>query len=643
MNTWLVSTQTGSNANGGTSPTVIATGTDGIVSSAGGTTKITSISATWTSALVGQGIYASSSTILRLISAVQVVQSVATAVTTNTLTTLTSAGLFNSTMLGCAVSGPGIAAGTYISAYTNSSSMTLSAAAGAGAGSGALVIGPLATTTGTTAFTAATAQTWNVGGMLATVNRAMVTASGVKNCYSAGDDIYLGAGTYAETVANALSGTSGHPISVIGDVDGAQTGQPGQVTLSAYTSGNTSAPSSTVLLALAATTNLNFSLITFIGGSGIVISSTAAAAAANYTFTDCVVNGINVTNANAMSFISSTTGLALGLTIDRCVVFANLSHAAINISAATTASGAADFDLLCVIRNSLLVGGPGVSLSASGTAAFSPGGVRAYGCTILAGGAAFSTATATHISTTIPCEVHNNLMMGEISAATAGQITGSYNVIYAGVPEANYTYGTGDISNTSSGTGTYAAPLVELGQSWKWAGILRQFLAPDDGSPLFGKGSATFTGNYPTVDWANRPRPSGGGSADATPGYMERHDFSKQNTTTYPTGQTSSGEMVGPGDTDIWVPVDAVATVLAIDLYQGSGYTGTTYATATILTQNEIGVATQTETCSSATGSWQTLTFSSITPTKQGYIKIRITSYDTAGTGTLFFGALTAT
>ena len=41
-----------------------------------------------------------------------------------------------------------------------------------------------------------------------------------------------------------------------------------------------------------------------------------------------------------------------------------------------------------------------------------------------------------------------------------------------------YTYGTGDISNTSSGTGTYAAPLVELGQSWKWAGILRQFLAP---------------------------------------------------------------------------------------------------------------------------------------------------------------------
>src|ERR1017187_7608513 len=148
MTTWLVSNQSGSDTNGGTSIAVNSTGTDGIVSSAGGTTKITSISATWTSALVGQGIYASSSTILRLISSVQAAQSVATAVTASGLTTCTSAALFNATMLGCAVSGPGIAAGTYISAYTSTSSMTLSAASGAGFGTGALVIGPLATTTG---------------------------------------------------------------------------------------------------------------------------------------------------------------------------------------------------------------------------------------------------------------------------------------------------------------------------------------------------------------------------------------------------------------------------------------------------------------------------------------------------------------
>lgn len=718
MTTWLVS-KTGSNANGGTSPTVLATGTDGIVSTAGGTTKITSISATWTSALVGQGIYASSSTILRLISAVQVAQSVATAVTTNTLTTLTSAGLFNSTMLGCAVSGPGIAAGTYISAYTNSSSMTLSAAAGAGAGSGALVIGPLATTTGTTAFTAATGQTWNVGGAILTFARAMVTASGIHNTYSAGDSIYVGAGVYRETVANTLSGavtasgtngvtstggttftdstangfTSGMvgrnieivvggstylctitahtsssvvtiapatamgfpatafsscswqvgKIAIIADVDGAVTSDAGQVTLSAYTTSDTAAPSGTTTLALAATHDLSFSLITFIGGAGGAVSNSAPAVVANHTFTDCTINAA-VSTAVPFSFTSSTTGLALGITIDRCAMMSGNGNG-INITLATTASGSADYDALVVLRDCLVISlfsSRGISIAASGTNAFAGGGVRVYGCSILAG-TCFIAGTATHLSTTVQCEIHNCLLVGStgISAATAGQIIGSYNVIYGATPESNYTYGTGDVSN-SAGTGTYAAPLLELGQSWKWAGVIRQFLAPDGAtSPLVGAGSATFSGNYPTVDWANRPRPTV--KAVAAVGYMEVHDFSVQDTVTYPTGQTSSAKMTGPGDTDIWVPVDAVATVLAIQLYQGSGYTGTTYATATILTQNELGVATQAETCTSATGSWQTLTFSSITPTKAGYVKIRVASYDTSGTGTLFFGALTAT
>src|ERR1019366_5425758 len=121
MTVWLLR-KAGSDSNGGTSASVRSTGTDGIVSTAGGTTKISSISATWGAGDVGHGIYASSSTILRLISAVQVSQSVATAVTASGLTTFTSAALFNATMLGCAVSGPGIAAGTYISAYTSTSS-----------------------------------------------------------------------------------------------------------------------------------------------------------------------------------------------------------------------------------------------------------------------------------------------------------------------------------------------------------------------------------------------------------------------------------------------------------------------------------------------------------------------------------------
>ena len=133
----------------------------------------------------------------------------------------------------------------------------------------------------------------------------------------------------------------------------------------------------------------------------------------------------------------------------------------------------------------------------------------------------------------------------------------------------------------------------------------------------------------------------GGGSASASIGAFEFHDFATQNTTTYPSTYTSSADLLGPGDADLWVPVDAVSTVITIQVYQGAGYAGTTYATATILTAGELGVTTQTQTCSSSTGSWQTLTFSAINPSKQGWVKVRVTSFDTSGTGHTLFGALT--
>ena len=641
---WLVSTQNGNDTYGGTSIARRSNGTDGI-SVSGDLTKFTSISATWGAGDVGHGIYASSGTISRLISAVQVSQT-ATG-TTNSSTTITSSAAFNSTMLHCAISGPGIAANTYVSAFGSTSSMTLSTTAGAGSGTGTFTFGPLLTTTGTTAFTAATAQTWNVGGMIKTFARAMVTASGVHNCYSAGDFIYVGAGTYRETVANTLSGSAGNVISIIGDVDGAKTGDAGQVTLTGWTTSDTASPSSTTLLALAATTNLSFSFITFISGSAGIVTNTAPAAAPNYTFTDCVFNEV-MGFSLAMSFISSTTGLALGITIDRCIF---LGSTGVTFSLTETASGAADFDVLCVVRNCLFMlsynlgatTSGAITVTGTGSTTFKGGGVRVYDCTIMGPYFGFTTGGA-QVSTSVPCEIHNCVIGAHtgISAFSAGQITGSYNVIYAANGEANYTYGTGDVSN-SAGTGTYKAPLLELGQSWKWAGVLRQFLAPDGhSSPLLGAGSATFSGNYPTVDWANRPRPSGGGSANASVGYSELHDFSVKNTVVYPSGQTTSAAMTGPGDTDIWVPVDAVSTTLAVQLYQNAGYSGAVYATAQIIAQGEIGVVANTQTCSSTTGSWQTLTFPAQTPTAAGYIKIRVTSYDTSGTGILYFGALVA-
>jgi hypothetical protein len=601
--------------------------------------------------------------------------------------------------------------------------MTMSVAAGGAAGTGAATFGVLLTTTGTTAFTTGSGQTWNVGGMKATLNQCLVTVSGLKNVLAAGDIIYAGAGTYRETVANAVSGsqltttyngTNGSslttlgsvitltsvsglvappvgyynqgsvvtsagvvgftwtgisgstltgvtflvnstvtasatvassavllvstPIWVIGDVDGAQTGQAGQVTHSAFTTNDTTAPSSTVLNTLTTTTNISFGLITFIGGTGNpgCFSNSATTTPSWYTFIDCMFNAIITLGNNAATFNSSTTGQALGIVIDRCTVVKSLS-AGFGFTLTTTASGSADWDALVRIQNSFFaVGNNGVTAAGGGTAANNGGGVRMFNCDVIgAGGNGFTAATALHLSTNIPCNVYNSFIMGSggLNAGTSGQLIEDYNVLIAMTPRTNVSTG------THSQTTAYA-PLLELGQSFKWAGVFRQFMAPDGpSSPLLGFGSAAGS---PTVDWANRPRPSGGKSASNAVGYSELHDFGIQDTVTFPSGQTSSAKLIGPGDNDIWVPVDAVSTTIAIQLNQGSGYGGSVFATATIEASGELGIASQTQTCSSTLNAWQTLTFSAISASKAGWVKVRISSFDTSGTGTLNFGALTA-
>ncbi len=711
--TWMVRTS-GANTNGGTSATVRSTGTDGVSNTTAGLTKFSSISATWSSADVGHAIYASGGTITRLISAVRVQQTLASVTTANGSASVSSAGLFASSMVGCAISGPGIAAGACITVLNSASVVTISAAAGAGYGSGSATLGALLTTTGTTNFTTGSGQTWNVGGALLTVNRLLVTASGAINCMAAGDLAYIGAGTYGETTAVGISGAStatgtngvtssagtvftdntaaaftsamagrnieitaggstyvckisaytsasvvtiapatatGFPatafsscswivgkIAIIGDVDGAQTGDAGQVILSAYTSGNTSAPSSTTLLALTTTTYLSFSLFTFVGGSSYSVYCTAAGH--DYTFTDCVFNALYLTSALPnLYFISPTNATALNVTLDRCEIAS--TYRAVEFSLAT-ASGSLDWDAQCIIRNCKIDGSPtiGVYIIATGSAARHGGGVRIYDSTILAA-TGVTLGTATYLSTSVPCEIHNSLVIASgtgFNVATSGQLTGSYNSIYAATPESNYSYGTGDVSNSSGGTNTFLAPLLELGQSYKWAGVLRQFLAPDTSSPLLGAGSSTFTGNYPTVDWANRPRPSGGQSPNASIGAFEFHDYAIEDTVVY-NDSPASGELVGPGDQFIQVPVDGVSSTISIYVRFDS-YGGTNYPCVNLLANGELGVAAQTQTCSSSSGTWQQLMFSAVVPSKAGWVTLQVVSYDTGGKGSVHFDTL---
>jgi hypothetical protein len=466
-----------------------------------------------------------------------------------------------------------------------------------------------------------------------TIGHALASGSGV----AAGDSVFVGAGVYRETVTVGISGSSGGgSINLIGDVDGAQTGDAGEVRVTNYLTNDTTAATATAVLNVAAQSYLAFSLLTLVSGS-----STAAftgSGASNVSITDCTLLGI----ASAVLGWTGPAGVASSFTVDRCTVMglgSSLTPVAFSLS--TTASGSTDYDALIVVRNSLILTlgtsaqPAGISVAATGTNTYHPGGVRVYNCTVC-GSSGVNCGTATYLSTSIPCEVHNSVLfaINGLNAATSGQIIESYNLIYAGTPRTNVAAGTGSVS------GGTCAPLFEIGQSYKWgAGAARPFMAPTANSPSLGFGSGGTGGSYPTVDWMNRPRPSGGSSANYAAGYLERHDFAVQDTSIY-NDAPSSGELVGPGDQFIQVPVNSGSSTISIYLRYDS-YGGSTLPSATLLTSGELGIATQTVTCTSAaSGAFQQLTFSPVSASKAGWVTLQVTSYDTNGTGTVHFDTL---
>ncbi len=143
------------------------------------------------------------------------------------------------------------------------------------------------------------------------------------------------------------------------------------------------------------------------------------------------------------------------------------------------------------------------------------------------------------------------------------------------------------------------------------------------------------TSEDPTTDLFNRPRPAGGQSAAFTVGAMECHDTAVQETTTV--DATGSGwVIVGPGDHEVVVPVDATATTLNIKARYDTNHGTTTKPQIQVVGGGQIGVADATATMTAAVDTWETLSLS-FTPTAKGYVTLRVRSRASAGNGKAFF------
>ena len=508
---------------------------------------------------------------------------------------------------------------------------------------------------------------WVVGGAFQTIGFSLGQFQPTAWPIGPGDTIYVGAGTYRETVGiypgyvAGTSGAPGMPVQVIGDYTGQFTGDPGLVR---WTNGSSND--------------------TMIGQVGILGSQYGGYGWVRFYnfYMDCRNGGAIGVFPYGMGFINCTiiapfgraftitggTVTAGGLTyggigflIDGCVILAAaVNTGAISITGSGVSYSGPPPDINMVIRNSLIISTFGTVIGVSAPTGLT-GGMRIYNCTLV-GTVGVNIASGSWPSD-VPAEVHNCIILATtaLNAGQPGQILESHNLLLSSSPRVNVNPGVGSVSD-----GSYA-PMLSLGQELMLGLPPVPFLSPIAGSPALGfgaevaslpgvaglvtgyNGAATAYPNKaqygtlgpPAVDAGGRVRPSGGFPLTAA-GYLERHDFAIQDTVTY-YDAPASGVLVGPGDQEIRVPVDAVSNTIAIQLRYDGNYTGP-MPQVMLVPDGEIGVQGQVQSAPVGNPStWQQVTLTAFTPTAASWVVLRIISYDTSGIGRVNFDTLTVT
>lgn len=447
---------------------------------------------------------------------------------------------------------------------------------------------------------------------------------------ASGDTVYVGAGVYREIVGTVTITAPTAKTSIIGDVDGSQTGDAGAVILSAFTSGDSSSPSGSELIDLNGRPWLDFENITFVGGSNgsyVALDGQNATGAHDLTLKKCVFISM-ASSGTIMSWWGTASGVANWL-IDSCIFIS----AGLCIELQTVTNASADYDINFVVQNCTFLaagGSAGVlrARTASGSGSFHMGGpivrnVTAFG--MFGYGVQAQTGT---ISTTVAMKVTNSLFLnyggGAVLAATAGQIVEDYNVFSSSSPRTNVTAGSHSI------VGPGFASLVDYGQLSLHGLVPHPFLSPLAGSKMLGFGD---DGTAPSVDALNRPRPAGGSSTAKAAGAYELHDTARIGSAL---GADSGGyiELVGPADHDFAIPVDAASTTISVKVTWDSNHGNTNKPQAILLAAPQIGVTTETKTATGTAGSaYETLTFTAQTPTAKGVVIVRLVSRAAAGNG----------
>lgn len=434
---------------------------------------------------------------------------------------------------------------------------------------------------------------------------------------------------YRETVTSALPATPASRINIIADVDGAFTGDPGEVIWTAHTTNDTTAPAASSCYNLNGKKNQLVQGFTMIGGntSGGCIRGEDLVANTDYIFRDLTLIDMI---GGPMSTITSLASPANWL-IERCSFMTAKNASPVLIFMTRNASM---YDANIVFNNCFFYGPHqrAIGIVDTGGGTNQGGGVIANHCTFLGNGSAMRIVPSP-VDTTHPCAVYNSVIIcssdnAAIHSSASGGIVEDYNLIWASTPRNLVTAGSNSISNDSQ------APLLELMQSFWLGRTAHPFLSPLAGAPILGKG-VSATPPALSTDYLNRPRPAGGGSTSKGWGAFELHDTAVPATDQYDV--SPSVVIVGPGDHDLQIPVANAATVISVMGRFDTNHGTTTRPQMQLVANGEIGYAGETKTMTVAVDTWETITFTSFTPTKNGLVTLRLINRASAGTGKSWF------
>ena len=252
---------------------------------------------------------------------------------------------------------------------------------------------------------------------LSWANRKL-TLNGVEDTpVEAGDTVYVGAGTYRDAMTCDVDGSSGSPITYIGDTDGSHTdGTGGIVRITGTASDELSYSTATLItctksyrtfknLLVGQTTSHGFK----VAGSYVIIEN-------------CIFTDVGTGKSYSPLYIEGTTNDAV--TVRNCIFFKGLNHPTYDACINFTNGSVVNPDSGSIVENCIFIGGY------RGVHIIRWGDITVKNCTFFR----CNTGVHANISATIdiPINVINSLFYGcntAIYSKVAGQMTEDYNNI----------------------------------------------------------------------------------------------------------------------------------------------------------------------------------------------------------------------